>query len=59
MWVLCERNSKYNNQIYVCFVDYERAFDRIDLDWVKLLDIFANMGIDWRDQRLIWNLYMG
>jgi len=44
------------HKIYVSFVDYEKAFDRID--WVKLLDILGNMGVDWRDWRLIWNLYM-
>ena len=57
MWVSCERNLEYNNKVYVCFVDYEIAFDRIDR--VKLLDILDNMGVDWRDWRLIWNLYIG
>jgi len=47
MWVSCERNLEYNNKVYVCFVDYEIAFDRIDR--VKLLDILDNMGVDWRD----------
>jgi len=46
---LCERNLEYNNKIFVC-VDYEKAFDRID--WVKLLDILSNKGVDWRDRRL-------
>jgi len=43
--------------VYLCFVDYEKVFDWID--WVKLLDILCNMGVNWRDQSLIWNLYMG
>ena len=38
----------------VCYVDYEKAFDRVD--WTKLLTI-ANMRVDWRDRKLIWNLY--
>jgi len=25
----------------------------------SLLDIVCNMRVDWRDRRLIWNLYMG
>jgi len=26
---------------------------------VKLLDTLHNMEVEWRDRRLIWNLYMG
>jgi len=47
---------EYSNKVYVCFIDYEKAFDRID--WVKLLDILGNIEVDWRDRRLIWNLYI-
>src|SRR3984885_1819812 len=42
---------------YVCFVDYEKAFDRVD--WRRLLHALRKMGVDWRDRRLIGNLYMG
>ncbi len=42
---------------YICFVDYEKAFDRVD--WKKLINILRRMGVDWRDRRLIGNLYMG
>ena len=37
-------------------MDFEKAFDRVD--WVKMLDILRSIGIDWRDRRLIMNLYM-
>jgi len=59
MQVLCERNLEQasNNKVYVCFVDDEKAFDRVD--WLKLLDILGNKGVDWRDLRLIWNTYIG
>ena len=30
--VLYERNLEYNNKVYVCYVDYEKAFDRCRLD---------------------------
>jgi len=44
--------------ISVCFVDYEKAVDRID--WVTLLmDILVNIGVERRERRLIWNLYRG
>ena len=35
---------------------YEKAFDRIN--WLKMLEILKNIGVDWRDRRLINNLYM-
>ena len=53
--VLYERNLEYNNKVYVCYVDYEKAFDRVD--WTKLMMILENIGIDWRDRKLLWNLY--
>jgi len=53
--VLYERNLEYNNKVYVCYVDYEKAFDRVD--WTKLMTILQNTRVDWRDRKLIWNLY--
>jgi len=53
--VLYERNLEYNNKVYVCYVDYEKSFDRVD--WTKLMTILQNIGVDWRDRKLIWNLY--
>ena len=37
-------------------MDFEKAFDRID--WVKMLEILEKIGVDWRDRRLIMNLYL-
>ena len=42
---------------YICFVDFEKAFDRVN--WAKMLSILKNIGVDWRDRRLISELYMG
>jgi len=55
MCVLYERNLEYNNKVYVCYADYEKAFDRVD--WTKLMTILQNIGVDWTDRKLIWNLY--
>src|SRR6218665_752828 len=33
--VLTERSLQHGQNIYVCFVDYEKAFDRVD--WKKLM----------------------
>ena len=53
--VLTERSCQNGQDIYICFVDYEKAFDRVD--WRRLLHALRRMGIDWRDRRLIGNLY--
>ena len=55
--VLTERSLEHNQEIYICFVDYEKAFERVD--WKKLMNALRRIGIDWRDRRLIGNLYMG
>ena len=36
--------------------DFEKAFDRVD--WTILLQILKGLGVDWRDRRLIANLYL-
>lgn len=56
MRTLCERSLEHGNDVFICFVDYEKAFDRVD--WVKMLDILKEINVDWRDRRLIMNLYM-
>jgi hypothetical protein len=56
MRVICERSLEHGNDVFICFVDFEKAFDRIN--WVMMLKILRNIGVDWRDRRLIMNLYM-
>ena len=53
---MCERSLENNNQVYVCYVDFKKAFDRIN--WVKLVAILADIGVDWRDRNLIMELYI-
>ena len=36
--------------MFICFVDYKKAFDRVN--WVKVVDILKQLGVDWRDRRL-------
>ena len=57
MRVLGERSIEHNQPVYVCFVDYEKAFDRVD--WPRLMSILKDLGVDWRDRRIITTLYMG
>ena len=56
MRTLVERNLEYNQDVFACFVDFEKAFDRVN--WVKLMGILKTIGVDWRERRLIRNLYM-
>jgi len=56
MYVLTERYVEHNLTIYVGFVDYEKAFDR--MYWKKMMEILNNIGVDWNDRRLIKELYM-
>ena len=38
-----------------CFIDYEKAFDRVN--WYKLTRALVKLGVYWRDRRLIYRLY--
>ena len=40
----------------MAFVDYEKAFEWIN--WKKKMEILKNIGVDWRDRRLIKELYI-
>ena len=57
MIFLSETCIDHNQDIHVYFVDYEKAFDRVD--WSKLLKVLKDIGVDWRDRWLIAALYMG
>ena len=39
-----------------CFIDWQKAFDRVK--WTKLMQIVKETGIDWREIKLISDLYM-
>src|SRR6266496_6671562 len=56
MRTLYERSLEHGNEVYICFVDFEKVFDRVD--WVKMFDILKNLHVDWRDRRLLQGLYM-
>ena len=56
MRMLVERSLEYDNEVFVCFVDFEKAFDRVN--WIKMMEILKKIGVDWRDRRLIVNLYV-
>ena len=49
---LSERCIDLDQDIYVFFVDYEKAFDRVD--WSKLLKVLEVIGVNWRAQLYKW-----
>ena len=56
MRIIAERPLEVDEELCVCFIDWQRAFDRVK--WTKLMQILKRKGIDWRERRLISKLYM-
>lgn len=52
---IIERYIEKKKTIYICFIDYAKAFDRVQHQ--KLITSLKNIGIDGKDLRLIANLY--
>src|SRR5437867_3684575 len=48
MRTLCGRSLECGNEVYICFVDFGKAFDRVN--WVKMFEILKSLHIDWRDR---------
>lgn len=57
MRIIAERTLEIEEELCVCFIDWQKAFDRVN--WIKLMQILKATGIDWRERRLISKLYMG
>ena len=49
-----EEKTKKGKKLYRCFVDYQKAFDRVKHD--KLVEVMENAGIQELERRLIINL---
>lgn len=55
--VLFQRCLYVNQDVFACFIDFEKAFDRVRHD--RLVQILLERNIDVRDVRIISNLYWG
>ena len=53
--MLMERCIEVQKDLYLCFIDYSKAFDKVRHD--NLFDILNNLDIDSKDLRVIQNLY--
>ena len=56
MRIIAERTLKIDEELCTCFIDWQKAFDRVN--WTKLMQILKISGINWRERRLISKLYM-
>src|SRR6476661_4886439 len=56
MRMICERRLEFGNNVYICFVDFEKEFYR--LNWEKVIKVLQSIGVDWRDRKMISELYM-
>ena len=52
--IIAERTLEIDEELCVCFRDWQKAFDRVN--WTKLMQILKRIGIDWRERRLISKL---
>jgi hypothetical protein len=50
-----EAQLELNKKLYVCFIDYAKAFDRVYHQ--KLMEVIGKHDIDDNDRRIIQNLY--
>ncbi|KAI5746880.1 hypothetical protein M8J77_008501 [Diaphorina citri] len=53
--VIMQRCLDVNQNIHICFLDYNKAFDRVQHN--QLMDTLEEEGLDSRDIRVIQNLY--
>jgi hypothetical protein len=54
--IISERTLAIGEELCACFIDWQKAFDRVN--WTKLMQILKGIGMDWRERRLIIKLYM-
>ena len=52
---LCERSLEVQNDVYVCFIDYTKAFDRVKHG--KMIECLSEIGVDKKDLQIITKLH--
>ena len=57
MRIVSERLLDVKEEMCLCFIDWQKTFDCVDC--TKLLEMFRNIGVNWRERRLMCNLYIG
>ena len=52
---ICERATDVQKDVYICFIDYTKAFDRVK--HFKMIGCLSEIGIDDKDLQIITKLY--
>src|SRR5438132_5897329 len=52
---ICERTIEVNKNLYLCFIDFTKAFDKVR--HIKLLNMLQDLDLDGKDIRQVRNLY--
>ena len=55
MRMITERAIEVQKNVFMCFIDYEKAFDKVRHS--QLIEILQSINVDGKDIRLITNLY--
>ena len=53
--LICERHLEVQKDVYICFLDYEKAFDRVRHE--PLMQCLSEIGVHGKDIKIIRNLY--
>uniref|UniRef100_A0A8D8YBX5 Craniofacial development protein 2 n=1 Tax=Cacopsylla melanoneura TaxID=428564 RepID=A0A8D8YBX5_9HEMI len=53
--LIAEESMRVNKPLFIAFVDLQKAFDNVN--WKLMMKILKDIGIEYRDRRIIFNLY--
>lgn len=53
--LVLDRRMDLGLDTHVAFIDLEKAFDKVD--WKKMISLLRNTGLDFKDRRIIYELY--
>ena len=53
--ILAQKHLEVNQELYTCFIDYSKAFDRVH--HYQLINCLEKIGVDGKDIRIITELY--
>ena len=42
--MICEKSLEFGNNAHICFVDFEKAVDRVN--WEKIMKVLQSIGVD-------------